>query len=141
MLYQLIQNSKRIRRRKINNYQHHHQQRGLKTTLTIAENFNENCTLNIFQSIHFCNIVTYQTQIFICLIMCLITKASDSSFYPFFKEKFDQFETLLSIYRLKNVLSAESLCDPLVPSPQSRCPKRTFILPQRYHASVSNMLS
>ena len=41
----------------------------------------------------------------------------------------------------KKVLSAESLCRPLVPSPQPKCPKRTFMLPQKYHASVSNMLS
>ena len=41
----------------------------------------------------------------------------------------------------KKVLSAESLCRALVPSPQPKCPKRTFMLPQKYHASVSNMLS
>ena len=69
------------------------------------------------------------------------TGASDRSFYPIFNKKFDHLETLLTIHRPKKVLSAGSLCRPLVPSPQSKCPKRTFILPQKYHASVSNMLS
>ena len=36
----------------------------------------------------------------------------------------------------KKVLSDESLCRPLVPSPQPKCPKRTFMLPQKYHVSV-----
>ena len=38
-------------------------------------------------------------------------------------------------------LSAGSLCRPLVSSPLSKGPKRTFILHQKYHASVSNKLS
>ena len=66
---------------------------------------------------------------------------SDRSFYPIFNKKFDNLETLLTIHRSKNVLSAGSLCGRLVPSPQSKCPKRTFILPQKYHVSASNMLS
>ena len=69
------------------------------------------------------------------------TGASDRSFYPIYNKRFDHLETLLTIHRPKKVLSAGSLCGPLVPSPQSKCPKRTFILPQRYHASDSNMLS
>ena len=69
------------------------------------------------------------------------TGASDRNFYPIFNNKFDYLETLLTIHRPKKVLSAGSLCGPLVPSPQSKCPKRTFMLPQKYHASVSNMLS
>ena len=47
-----------------------------------------------------------------------------------------------TICKPKNVLSAGSLCGPSVSSPQSKCPKRTtFILTQKYHVSVSNMLS
>ena len=69
------------------------------------------------------------------------TGASDRSFYPFFKKIFDHLETLLTIQWPKNVLSAGSLYENLVPSPLSKCSKRTFILPQKYHASVSHMLS
>ena len=68
------------------------------------------------------------------------TGASDQSFYHIFNKKFDHLETLLTIHRPKKVLSAGSLCGPLVPSPQSKCPKRTFMLPQKYHVSVSNTL-
>ena len=53
---------------------------------------------------------------------------------------FDHLETLLKIHRPKNVLSAGPLREPLMPSPQTKCPKRTFILPQKYHASDSNVL-
>ena len=67
--------------------------------------------------------------------------ASDRSFYPIFNKRFDDLETLLAICRPKKVLSAGSLCGPLEPSPQSKCPERTFMLPQNYHVSVSNMLS
>ena len=67
--------------------------------------------------------------------------ASDRSFYPIFNKRFDYLETLLTICRPKKGLSARSLCAPLVPSPLSKCPKRTFMLPQKYHVSVSNMLS
>ena len=66
------------------------------------------------------------------------TGASDGSFYPIFNKRFDHLETLLTIHRTNKVLSAGSLCESLVPSPQSKCPKRTFILPQKYHASVLN---
>ena len=69
------------------------------------------------------------------------TGASDRSFYPLFNKTFDHLETLLTICRPKKALSAESLCRSLVPSPQSKCPKRTFMLPQKNHLSVSNMLS
>ena len=55
--------------------------------------------------------------------------ASDRSFYPIFNKRFDYLETLLTKRRSKNVLSAGSLCGPLVPSPQSKCPKMTFMLP------------
>ena len=65
------------------------------------------------------------------------TGASDRSFYPIFNKRFDHLETLLT----QKVLSAGSLCGLLVPSPQSKCPKRTFMLPQKYHASVPNKLS
>ena len=79
--------------------------------------------------------------IFIIIISSNSTGSSDRSFYPIFNKKFDYLETLLTIHRPKKVLSAGSLCGPLVPSPQSKCPKRTFMLPQKYHVSVSNMLS
>ena len=69
------------------------------------------------------------------------TGASDRSFYPIFNKRFDHLESLLTIHRPKKVLPAGSLCGPLVTSPQSKGPKRTFILPQKYHASHSNMLS
>ena len=63
------------------------------------------------------------------------------SFYPIFNKRFDHLETLLTIWRHKKVLSAESLCGHLVSSPLSKCPKTTFMLPQKYHVSVTNMLS
>ena len=69
------------------------------------------------------------------------TGASDRSFYPIFNKRFDHLEILLTICRPKNILSAGSLCGPYVPSPQSKCSKRTFMLPQTYHVSVSSMLS
>ena len=69
------------------------------------------------------------------------TGVSNRSFYPIFNKRFDHLETLLTICRTKNVLSAGSLCGPLVPIPQSKCPKRTFMLPQKYRVSVWNMLS
>ena len=65
------------------------------------------------------------------------TGASYRSFYPIFNKRFDPLETLLTICRPKKVLSAGSMCGPLVPSTQSKCHKRTFMLPQKYHASVS----
>ena len=46
--------------------------------------------------------------------------AKDRSFYPIFNKRFDHLQTLLTIYRLKRVLSAGSLCGPLVLSPQSK---------------------
>ena len=69
------------------------------------------------------------------------TGVSDRSFYPIFNKRFDQLETTLTISRLKKVFSAGSLCGPLVPSPQSKCPKRTFMSPQKYDSSISNMVS
>ena len=69
-----------------------------------------------------------------------ITGASDRSFQPIFNKKLDHLEILLTICRPKKVLSAGSLCWPLVSSPQSKRPKRTSMLPQNHHASVSNML-
>ena len=69
------------------------------------------------------------------------TGASDGSFYPIFNKRFDHLGILLTIRRPKKVLSVRPLRGPLVPSPQSKCPKRTFILPKKYHAQVSNMLS
>ena len=42
---------------------------------------------------------------------------------------FDNLETLLTICRPQKVLSAGPLCGPLVPIPQSKCSKRTFMLP------------
>ena len=64
------------------------------------------------------------------------TGASERSFYHIFNKKFDDLETLLKICRPKNLLSAWSLHGPLVPSPQSKCLKRTFMLPQKYYVSV-----
>ena len=74
-------------------------------------------------------------------IPCYSTGASDRSFYPILNKRFDHLETLLTIYRPKNVLSAGLPCGPLVPSAQSKCSKKTFILPQKYWASVLSMLS
>ena len=59
-----------------------------------------------------------------------IAGASGRSVCPIFNKRFDNFETLLTIHRPKK-LSAGSLCRSFVPSPQSKCPKRTFILPQK----------
>ena len=62
-------------------------------------------------------------------------------FLPRFNKRFGHVEKLLTMHKPKNVLSAGSLSGPLVPSPQSKCPQKTFILPQTHHASGSNMLS
>ena len=75
------------------------------------------------------------------LIAPYSTGASYRSFYPIFNKTFYHLETLLTICRPKKVLSAGSLCGPLVPIPEFECPKRTFMLPQKYHVSISNMLS
>ena len=56
------------------------------------------------------------------------TGANDRSFYPIFNKKFYH---LLTIHRPKKVLSAGSLSKPLTPSAQTKCPKRTFILPPK----------
>ena len=69
------------------------------------------------------------------------TGASEKNFYPISNKRFDHLKTLPTIHRPKKVFSAGSLCVSLFPSPQSKCPEKTFILPQKYHASVSNMLS
>ena len=87
------------------------------------------------------NINEWVSFILIIIISSNNTGASDRSFYPIFNKKFDYLETFLTIHRPKKILSAGSLCGSLVPSPQSKCPKRTFMLPQKDHASVSNMLS
>ena len=71
----------------------------------------------------------------------LSTGASKGSFDPIFNKRFDHLETSLAIHRPKKVLSAGSLWGSLMPGLQSKCPKRTFMLSQKYHASVSNMLS
>ena len=47
------------------------------------------------------------------------TGASDRNFYPIFNNKFDYLETLLTIHRPKNVLSAGSLCGSPVLMPQN----------------------
>ena len=57
------------------------------------------------------------------------TGASDRSFYSIFNKRFDHLETMLTICRPKTFLSAGSLCRSLLPSPQSKCPKWTFMLP------------
>ena len=69
------------------------------------------------------------------------TGASDRSFYTIFNKRFDHLETLLTICRPKKFFSGGSLCGPLVLSRQSKWRKRTFMLPQKYHVSVSNLLS
>ena len=63
-------------------------------------------------------------------ILPISTGASDRSFYSTFNKRFDHLETLLTICRPKKVFSAGLLCGPLVPSPQSKCPKRTFMCPK-----------
>ena len=57
------------------------------------------------------------------------TGATDRSFYPIFNKKFGHLETLLTIHRLKNVLTAGLLCRPLLRSPYSKSPKRTLLEP------------
>ena len=69
------------------------------------------------------------------------TGTSGRSFYPIFNKWFGRLETLLTMCRPKKVLPAGSLCRSLVPNSQSKCPVMTFMLPQSYHALVSNMLS
>ena len=64
------------------------------------------------------------------------TGASDRSFYPIFNKRFDHLETLVAICRPIKVLSAGSLCGPLVPSPPFKCPKRAFMLPQKYQSQI-----
>ena len=71
----------------------------------------------------------------------MLYRTQRHKFYPIFNKKFDHLETLLKICRPKKGLSAGSPCWPLVSSPQSKCPKRTFMLAQKYHVSISYMLS
>ena len=47
------------------------------------------------------------------------TGANDRSFYPIFNKMFDRLETLHTIHKPKKVLSAGSLCEPLVLSSQN----------------------
>ena len=61
----------------------------------------------------------------------------DGSFYPISSKRFDHLETLLTVRRPKKVSSAVSMCRPLVLSPQSKCTKKTLILLQKYHFSVT----
>ena len=56
---------------------------------------------------------------------------ASGSFYPIFNKRFDHLETLLTIQRPKKALSAVLLCGPLVPTPQSKCPKRTSHYPKK----------
>ena len=58
------------------------------------------------------------------------TRASDRSFYSIFNKRIYHSETMLAIWRPKKVLSPGSLCWPLVPSPQSKCLKRTLCYPK-----------
>ena len=61
------------------------------------------------------------------------TRASDRSSDPIFRKKFDHLETLLAIHRPKKVLPVGSLCWPLVPNPQSKCPQKE---PSYYPKSI-----
>ena len=58
------------------------------------------------------------------------TGASERSFYPIYNKRFDHLETLQTIHRPKKVLSAESLCGPLVPSPSLNAPKGPLYYPK-----------
>ena len=98
------------------------------------------CCVNIYCMCVCIYIYIYLIYIYI-YIYSISTGASDRSFYSIFNKRFDHLETMLTICRPKKFLSAGSLCRCLLPSPQSKCPKWTFMLPQKYHVSVSNMLS
>ena len=69
------------------------------------------------------------------------TGACDRRFYPIFNKRFCKLETLLTMQGSAKVLSDGLPWAPLVPSLQSRSLKGTFILPQKYHASISNIFS
>ena len=58
------------------------------------------------------------------------TGASNRSFYSIFWKRFDHLETLLTIHRPKKVLSAGSLCRPLVPSLSLNAPKGPSYYPK-----------
>ena len=88
-----------------------------------------------------CDIFFEKNREVACFTGDYSTGASDRSFYPILNKRFDHLETLLTICRLRKVLSAGSLYWPLVPSPQSKCHTRTCMLPQKYHISVSIVLS
>ena len=75
------------------------------------------------------------------LLLYYSTEANSRSFHLIFNKRFDHLETLLTINRPKKELLAGSLRQSFVPNPLSKCPKRTFILQQKYHTSVSHMLS
>ena len=64
------------------------------------------------------------------------TGASDRSFYLIFNRKVESLRNIADNTQTKKVLSAGSLCRILVPSPQSKCPQKTFIIPQKYHDSI-----
>ena len=61
-------------------------------------------------------------------VFLFLIQESVTSFYPIFNKRFGHLETLLTVHGPKNVLSAGSLCRPLVSSPQSKYHERTFII-------------
>ena len=111
-----------------------------KTPKRLSYTVNKNIFLNMLIQ-YFPGLLPSSLGFQLFLIAPYSTGARYRSFYPIFNKTFYHLETLLTICRPKKVLSAGSLCGPLVPIPEFECPKRTLMLPQKYHVSVSNMLS
>ena len=73
------------------------------------------------------------------------TRASDRSFYPIFNKSFEHLETLLTIRRSKNVLSAGSQCGPQCSFSNLNTPKGPSYYPKSimlqfqicYHSHVN----
>ena len=114
---------------------------------SLADKFNVFILVSTFASSFYKFAMSFKSCSFFQLIQLTYpinfnnsTGTSDRSFCPIFNKRFDHLETLLPMHRPKNVLSAGSLCESLMASPQSKCPKRIFILAQKYHVSVSIML-
>ena len=109
------------------------------------------CSKTLREAVLFVEIFTRLFTSFSVVVTCIYfvaknfeiacsSGAINGSICLIFNKRFDHLETLLTIHRPEKVLLAGLLCGSLLPSPQSKCLKRVFMLPQKYHASDSNML-
>ena len=70
-------------------------------------------------------------------VLYISTRASGRGFYPIFNKTFDHLETLMTIHRPKNVLSAGSLYAPRGPSYYPKSVMLQFQICCHSHLNVS----